>query len=756
MRTRIRGAAILAGIAIAAVVLGYRLYRRPGVPQTASAPVTLPATRPAPATGPSTRPGKTELRPPASYLDVVRADYPQLPTTQPLAFPLELSQSARLRLKDPVYLSKPPRSDLWITRADAAPIHQVFKDLVDAKTPDPQSHVVNERVAFVHWMPADKGPWQPYLVCRAGDGYEVVWPDGRQPLPSRRQYLWDRAFSWNEKVVVPTRTGISIFQFQPKITESYHALPGTGPDTQGAGFSEPQALLDWQGLLAWAPWEAGKAGSRGAARYRDGVWTDLGPQNEWPEKIVHLVPLLDGSVMQFVLREDGNTGVQMGSLDRAPVDEKTIGELVAQLSDVDQEARQKAYQQLAQYGPGAWPILEKVLGEQPPQAQLLLRQLLRDKQRPTLSGMTLLGDKSLRLISRLMDGGTVFYADQGVMMPGPDGEPTSTAPAWISIRPGDYIRLLPAMMVTDLKPATARFEAIEDHWVVSSDVRGPRLFFGNGFATLLRKDERTFERVVGIDGRGRWLFRKGDAGRSPATAPAGTETLVIDPHLPDLEPRLPVWQLAIADTVGWDKDNWPVVKRGGAFALDESDWRPLPPDETIFTKPQEVPAPGRSEDRVGGAPATRAASRPATGPAEEPPPILVTPDGTRYEGGQTELTVVFPDGRRVVWPLPTDCVGSATPTLIRTRDGKLFLFNQPGRVLRLAPTPGGAQPFKREATFTHNIPNAARPTRIWLDPAGRIDIAYGDRLAICFPQGFIPHEIAQKMVTDIGLDADEP
>jgi len=276
-------------------------------------------------------------------------------------------------------------------------------------------------------------------------------------------------------------------------------------------------------------------------------------------------------------------------------------------------------------------------------------------------------------------------------------------------------------MVVDLTPTSVRLDAVGDYWIIVSDTRGPRLFFGNGFATLLRKDERQFARVIGMDGRGRWLFQKPGAGLSPATAPSGTETLVIDPHLPDLIPQFPVWQLAIADTVGWDKDNWPAVKRGGAFALQEYDWRSLPADERIFTKADEIPP--------TTAPATRPSSQPTTDEPEESPAILVTADGTRFYGGKTELKVVRPDGKRIDWTLPGDCVGSGSVTLIQTRGGKLFLFNQAGRVLRIAPTPGGAEPFKREATFTHNIPNTDKPTRIWLDPAGRIDIAWASRLA---------------------------
>jgi hypothetical protein len=80
------------------------------------------------------------------------------------------------------------------------------------------------------------------------------------------------------------------------------------------------------------------------------------------------------------------------------------------------------------------------------------------------------------------------------------------------------------------------------------------------------------------------------------------------------------------------------------------------------------------------------------------------------------------------------------PVLIHTAD-RLFLFNQPGRVLRIKPTPSTAESFELEATFTHRIPNIDDPARIWLDPAGRIIIAYGNELAILFPAGRIPPEL---------------
>jgi hypothetical protein len=101
----------------------------------------------------------------------------------------------------------------------------------------------------------------------------------------------------------------------------------------------------------------------------------------------------------------------------------------------------------------------------------------------------------------------------------------------------------------------------------------------------------------------------------------------------------------------------------------------------------------------------------------------------------------------MTWMLPPEAVGTLDPTLIQTSDGLLFLYNQAGRLLRIKPTPGEVEPFKLEATFTKDIPNADHPTRIWLDPLGRIDMVYdGTVLAVMFPAGHIPAGISQMML----------
>src|SRR5205823_7718583 len=99
---------------------------------------------------------------------------------------------------------------------------------------------------------------------------------------------------------------------------------------------------------------------------------------------------------------------------------------------------------------------------------------------------------------------------------------------------------------------------------ISDPAQGPRRLEGNHVEPLLRASEAAYGYFVGIDARGRWLFRK---------SATDTETLVLDPTTPDPTPRLPIWLLEVKKgSVGWDKENWPVIKRGGAWSLHENGW----------------------------------------------------------------------------------------------------------------------------------------------------------------------------------------
>ena len=117
---------------------------------------------------------------------------------------------------------------------------------------------------------------------------------------------------------------------------------------------QPQYLLDTSGLLAWIPWENGQRGSDGAARFVDGKWIRLDASAGWPTRIVHLIPLLDGSVLQLALADDEQTvSLTTGVLDSvvaAGIDEAKVSELVKQLSDNEPATRDAAHAELSRTG----------------------------------------------------------------------------------------------------------------------------------------------------------------------------------------------------------------------------------------------------------------------------------------------------------------------------------------------------------------------------------------------------------------------
>ena len=378
---------------------------------------------------------------------------------------------------------------------------------------------------------------------------------------------------------MPSDQGVSIFRFEPTVTEDYRALIDTADARADAPHARPEALLDWQGLLAWIPADDGRRGSTGAARYVNDKWVDLGPQQGWPEQIVHLVPLLDGSVLQMIQGQGGGVKLAVAALDAADVNEAAVAALVEQLSAPENERRETAFKELSRYGPGAYPLFERLAKDQPPEARARLRSLMRTQVQPTLGGMSLLAGK-VQTVTRQADGGVVFYVEGGVSIPLESGQTLRRVPAWLSLRPGSAAALLDEYMVEELKPDGCEVVSVGSEWIVTGDAAGPRRWVGNAFVPILRKDEQAFSQILGIDNDGRWLFRR--PGKDD-------ETLILDPRLPDPVPRLPVWELVQGSDFGWDQHNWPAVRRpGGAhWALHETEWALLDEKkgEKLITEP---------------------------------------------------------------------------------------------------------------------------------------------------------------------------
>ena len=660
-----------------------------------------------------------------TYGQLLHADFSNYPETRPYSVPVDLSDAAHLILREPIYVCS--RGDLWITRsgADALPV-------VLARAAGESEHLVDRPIEFVVWSLNRRGAWESSAVCRDDGGFEIVSAKGVQRIPWHRSYRWDMAMTWDDgavtRIIVPTDDGVSLIALGDKLTEDYCRLTDAAATTRPR--SAPAVLFDTRGLLAWIPADEHFSQTR-VARYLNGQWTYLDSAN-WPGDIVYLVPLLDGSVLQ-IRHETGENALTFVTLDNPDIAEKDISSLVDQLGDDDPDKRASAYQRLAQYGPKINPVLEKLVDGAAPQSQARIHELLRGT---TLGGMAINGNQ-LIVKARLRDGGMIFMAPQGVTVPQEGGDPKVVVPDYLAVRPGRPVQELPPAVVAALTKSNGTAAGFGDEWVVDQADAGPQRFLPpDELDPLLKPEERNFSRMMAIDGRGRWLFRDDSSAR----------TLVLDPTVPDPRPRLAIWMIDMGSSVGWNKTDWPVIKRGDSrWIIDEHDWEPMDAAETMIDQfPLVLYSPAPANLVAATAPTTADDSAARNGPL-----LLVDSDGTRYFDGQLTLTVVTATGKRRVWSLPDQCAGSSDETayLVADHQGHLFLFNSVGRIARLRITPGDAQPLQLESVFGDHIPDFHSIQRVWCDPAGRIIVAYDtSHLAMIFPSGQVPHEIGEKIL----------
>jgi hypothetical protein len=688
--------------------------------QPAHSPSTQPpsmpsiTTSPAAVTMPATAPVVIE-----NYGQLLHTDLPDYPATRPWDSPVDLPDAAHLILREPIYVCS--RGDLWIVRPDADPLPTVL-----ARAGDETEHIVDGPVLYVVWTFDRKGNWLARAVCPQGKGYVLVSADNQIPLGSRADYHWNSALTWDDngttRLIVPTNDGVSILTLSNPPAESYMALRSSSKNSTGnspRGGNSPQVLFDLRGLLAWIPPRDATPQANTAARFVDGNWVALDP-NLWPTDIIHLVPMLDGSVLQIRRgAEEGAVQLTIAQLDSPAVDESVVSTLVDQLADDDPDKRIAAFARLTQYGPGIFPILEKLEPDAAPEAQARLADLLAGKLAPELGGM-LVNDNQLSLLTRLPDGGAVFSAPHGVTVPQqPEGqEPTAD---YLVIRPGRAIERLPSAISTKLNPAD-QLTAAHDEWIVTDPAAGPLRFLPpDQFVPLLGDSEKSFTQFVTIDGRGRWLLR--EPGKD-------SPTLILDPTVPDPTPRLAIWSIDSGQEVGWNDAQWPALVRGAnQWILTDRDWELMGADAKLRTDaPPE-----------GGA-------------------LLIGADGTQYGDGRESITITPAGGKPRIVALPADCTDSEDirPWLVRSDDGHFFLFNASDQIVRLRTDSNTGLPTI-DAIFRKSLPMIRNIQRVWIDPAGRIDVAYDQtHLVVIFPTGQIPAAISDQVLEQDVIRAEAP
>jgi hypothetical protein len=684
---------IAAAVGIGIVLLlGNHPEPAPAPPTTQPAMVTTIPSSPAPA------PVVASMQ---TYAQLLADDFPDNPPGAPLAATLDLSDAAHLILPQRVYLC--PRGDLWLAHPGADPLPNVL-----ARAANETEHIADRDVQYVLWTMNSRGDQEARAVCRTADGYELVSATGSQPMPSRPDFNWSGAMDWDDngttRLIVPTTDGIDVITVDKTLTESYCPLrsSGSGP--------APQMLFDLRGILAWIPADDAVHTNTTAARFVDGAWTKLDPSN-WPGSIIHLVPMLDGTVLQ-IRRGDNPQSVDLvlEPLDSPSIDENQIDSLVDQLDDPDPDKRTEAFEKLTQYGPGIYPILQKVRPNASPIAGPRIDQILASASQTTLGGMEI-QDNLLTLTARLSDSGAVFFAPHGVLLDREKGPPQEINPAYLVVRPGRYIQLLPTGLANFVDEQT-RLSAFKDDWIAAKPNLGISRFLPPDQLTpLLRPSEQKFTRWVGIDSHGRWIFQPQDS-QEP--------TLILDPTVPDPSPRLAIWTIHSGDEVGWNSAGWPVVMRNSRWILTDHDWELLPHGDAMN---RDVPPQSNT--------------------------LWVDSHGNRYLDGRSTLTVVHPGSQQdVVWNIPQDMAGSDgfQPWLVQVASGRLLLFNANGQIIRLRPAGSG---FTVEAVFNRRMGFLRSIHRVWIDPAGRVDVSYGDHfLAIIFPDGRVDPAIADQILPE--------
>jgi hypothetical protein len=676
----------------AVVLLGCEDRREPPVPPTPEQePATLPATLPA------TRPVEEAEAEPVTFLELAATIEPGYEGLEPGRL-RDVPEAASIVIDTPLHLC--PRGDLWVTRPNARPLGEVL-----AGAANRQLHVVPIKVAGVFWQPHE-GVFRPLLYERTGDGYTLHAADG--PLGAiefPHDLRFADAVAFNDFHLVPFASGVAVVRPGSLGIDALE-LDGDQPD-----LPPPAILRQGDGFVAWR-----RGGGDVAQWSPEAGWSVT--QN--PEAIVQLIPMRDGSTLHLVLDDNGEAATRsIAAVAAEPVDEAELTRLALAMADPSAEVRNAAYRQLQEFGPAAAPVLEELQARVPPEARVRIRSLLRSTGQPLLGDMRVLPGP-IKIVGRLAHGGAVLHLPNGVMMPLDRGQPGERhmIPAWLSVRPGVSIDRLPFHMTAGLDSAdpSNRFAAVGPEWVVSTKMRGPMRWYGNHLRELLPPERRGFGVFVGIDARGRWLFRETEGTQSP--------TLVIDPRLPLLDPDMPVWALPVeGGTVGRSLAGWPVMTAGGSWALKETGWSVLDdtrPEDAVFHRPMTLP-----EDAIG------------TGPS-----------GTWY-GGQTELRVVNDDGE-TVHTLPDAATGTLDHPRVFELPGepkRLALVNEPGRVVRLRLNDDGE--LVEDGIFTRGVPNLTTPDQLWLDPAGRLVWAFdGNQLVIAFPTGDVPMSIMNMMPGD--------
>ncbi len=534
-----------------------------------------------------------------TYPQLLAADFPNNPTTTAPSEALDLADAAHLLIPRRVYLC--PRGDLWFSDPSADPLPKVL-----ARAGDETEHIADRDVEYVLWTVDTRGNQIASAVCRTNDGFELVTSTDAKPIPNRPGLDWSRAMNWDDngatRLIVPTPDGISIITVDTQLSESYFPLRPPAPAPSRNSFSI---------FAACSPGSPPTIPSSPATSSHDSS-TAIGSSSTQPPGPL---PFSTWSPCWAAAscKSAAATTRKASSSSPSPSipsrsTKKKIEALVDQLDDPDPDKRTDAFQRITAYGADAYPLLQQLRPAASPTAGPRIDQILASANRATLGVMDI-QDNLLTVTARLSDGGAVFFAPHGVSVPSEGQLPQLVNPAYLVIRPGRYVELLPSGLSRKMDEQT-RLAAFHDEWIAEKPPLSPARFLPPDELTpLLRSSETEFTQWLGFDNHGRWIFRRPGAPKP---------TLILDPTVIDPSPRLAVWMIDSGGDVGWNAAGWPVVqRRSDRWILTNHDWELLAKTDTA----QTTPAPQGNL-------------------------LLQDSSGNKYLDGRSTLSVVRPNGRR--------------------------------------------------------------------------------------------------------------
>ncbi len=690
---------LIAAVAAVFLIQYLKTSPAPSPATTTTAPATqVLATQESPATEPT--------RQLVDLLDLIRADNPNYPTTQPLDLPADLSDAARLVFDRPIYLDLAGR--LWITHKEGKSIEELLQKPIKTRT-----LIVNEMIRYVHYD--DDG--QIAVVATKPDAIQstvtIYQPRVSPQQMSIEDANWDRAVRFGTSAILPTSKGYIELNLASKNAKSL--LPPVTLKFESEKHSPVILQRANDSLLCWSPWDNDVPGSTGAIVRTPKNTYVLDGSTGWFDRIIQLIPLTDGTILAVGKTEDGIelklSSLEASSTQNAQANEK-IESIARKLADRDPAVREKTQRELEAIGPSVYPILEQMRENMPAEAQVRIENMLGQRFAPMIAGLTPLPGE-VKTASRFRDGGCVLLLTGGGAYR--EGiEDKTLIPAWISIRMDHYLERLPDALTNGFAVGQYQFQAVGSETLVIDPILGAKRWIGSKFITLFTKDLRHFDQFIGIDGNQRWIFRSSSQPE---------KTLVIDSSLPDPTPRLPIWMIEAPDGAGWTSTGWPAVMKDKkrTFVLGERGWRMIDEKTEQFQ----------------------------TTPPNLLPTVATDANGNRLEISGKMIAGTY-NKKSVLLHLPEK---AADIRAIFLSDGKLFLHGN--SVVHRAPMNEDQLNGELviDGSFTKNIPST--PKRIWQDPAGRIVFADSTTLWVAFPLGRIPSDIKTLIVKPITEDEEK-